>query len=302
MAYGLRLNDGQLFKALEAVGKAGGLSVVHAENWDIITTLIERNINAGHLSPDWHPRCRPAVLEGEAAGRVIDIADYLGVAVHIFHVSCKDSMLKIQAARQRGLPVTGETCPQYLFLTINAFDAPGVQGALPVCAPPIRTKMDQQALWQALREDDLQIVTTDHCPFTFAQKQHGFEQNFSKIPGGVPSIEMRLSAIYSSGVVSGQISLNRWVDICCTTPAKLAGFKNKGDIAIGYDADLVIFDPEKQVTLSADFLHENVEWTPYEGQKVKGWPVTTISRGNVVVENGEFKGEQGMGKFIARSF
>lgn len=299
MAYDFRLNDGQLMRALEAIRDAGGRPVIHAENWDIITTLIERNLAAGRFAPPWHPRSRPALLEGEAAGRVIDIARYVDSPLHIFHVSCNDVVQRIRAARAAGLPISGETCPQYLFLTDEAYEAPGVAGALPVCAPPLRPQSDQDALWRALARDDLQIVTTDHCPFSRAEKARGLA-DFSKIPGGVPSIEMRLAGVYQ-GVVRGHFSANRWVQMCSTGPARLARFKNKGDIAIGFDADLVIFNPQRTVTLSTDFLHENVDWTPYAGLELTGWPEVTISRGEIIVRNGDFLGEPGRGRFIKRT-
>jgi dihydropyrimidinase len=301
MAYGYRLDDGQLLQALDAVGTAGGLSVVHAENWDAITTLIEKNIIKGRTSPKWHPKSRPSILEGESTGRVIDLAAYVGAPIHIFHVSCEETMLRIKTARQNGLPVTGETCPQYLFLGTDVYDKAGLPGALPVCSPPLRSKSDQTALWQALADGHLQIVTTDHCPFTLAQKELGWKKDFSQIPGGVPSVEMRLAAIYSGGVCSGILSLNQWVDICCTSPARIAGFQSKGDITIGYDADLVVFDPKKLVTLSEEFLHENVDWTPYQGTSVQGWPEVTISRGRIVVAGDKFRGEAGWGSFVNRS-
>jgi dihydropyrimidinase len=300
MAYGLRLNDGELLQALRAIHAAGGLAVVHAENWEVITSLIGENLRAGRREPRWHPRSRPALLEGEATGRVIDIAEYLGAPVHIFHVSCAAAAERITQARQRGLPVSGETCPQYLFLNEQAFEAPGVRAALPVCSPPIRTSSDQEALWRALSQGELQIVTTDHCPFWLEQKERGWKVDFSKIPGGVPSIEMRMAAIYSGGVRQGLLTLSRWVESCCTRPAKLAGFNQKGEVAVGHDADLVVFDPELRKTLSTETLHENVDWTPYEGLELQGWPVTTLSRGRVIVEDGEFCGEAGWGRFVAR--
>jgi dihydropyrimidinase len=302
MAYGLRLDDGQLMLALAAIKEAGGLAVVHAENWDVISTLVEKNLSLGRTAPHWHPRSRPPLLEGEAAGRVIDIATYVGAPLHIFHVSCAETADQITAARNRGLPVTGETCPQYLFLTWDAYDAPGVEGALPVCAPPLRAQSDQDALWRALGEGHLQLVSTDHCPFLLAEKERGWKEDFSRIPGGVPGVEMRLSAVYSGGVRQGRLSLNQWVDLCCTTPARVAGFQNKGDLAIGYDADLVIFDPDQKITLSPATLHENVDWTPYQGKEIQGWPAVTISRGEIVVERGEFLGEAGRGRFVARRF
>ncbi|RMF82919.1 MAG: dihydropyrimidinase [Chloroflexi bacterium] len=300
MAYGLRLDDAQLLLALEAIGDVGGLPVVHAENWDVIQTLVARNVAAGRLTPHWHPRSRPALTEAESVSRVIDLATYVGVPVHIFHVGCSASVERIVAARARGLPVTGETCPQYLFLTDAAYDQPGLEGTFPVCAPPLRPEADRLAMWDALKRDALQIVTTDHAPFTSEQKSRGLH-DFSKIPGGVPSIEMRFAAVYSGGVREGYFSLNRWVDVCCTTPATLCHLDRKGHIAVGYDADLVIFDTEKTVTLSTDTLHEHCDWTPYAGLTIHGWPQTTISRGRVIVHDGAFFGERGQGRFIERS-
>ncbi len=299
MAYGFRLNDGQLLTALEAVRAAGALPIVHAENWDVICTLIERNLAAGRTEPHWHPRSRPALMEGEAAGRVIDLATLAGAPLYIFHVSCAEVVEQIAAARQKGLPVYGETCPQYLFLTDTAYDRPGVAGAWPVCSPPLRPEPHQDRLWEALAQHKLQVVSTDHCPFTSADKATGLG-NFSRIPGGVPSIEARFPLIYAYGVRTGRFSANRWVDICCTTPAKLFGLARKGTIAVGYDADLVIFDPEARLTLSTETLHENVDWTLYDGLEVTGWPAVTISRGAVVVEKGEFLGRPGQGRFVVR--
>ena len=299
MAYGFRLKDGELMQALEAVRDVRGLSVVHAENWDLICALVERNLAAGRTAPHWHPRSRPALMEGEAAGRLIDLAALVGTPVHIFHVSCAAVVERIADARRRGLPVTGETCPQYLLLTQALYDRPGVEGTLPVCSPPLRTEVDQARLWQALAQDALQIVTTDHCPFAKADKARGLD-NFSQIPGGVPSIESRFSTIYAHGVRPGHFSLSRWVEMCCTGPAQLCGLEQKGSIAVGYDADLVVFDPEQRLTLSTETLHENVDWTPYDGVDIQGWPAVTISRGKVIVENGAFRGEAGQGRFVER--
>ncbi|MCO6453324.1 MAG: dihydropyrimidinase [Caldilineales bacterium] len=298
MAYGFRLDDGQLLRALEAIRDAGGQPVIHAENWDVICALVERNVQAGRTTPHWHPRSRPAPMEGEAAGRAIDIAHFVDTPLHIFHVSCSDVVERIKAARAAGWPITGETCPQYLFLTWDAYDAPGLAGTFPVCSPPIRAKSHQEALWQALGRGDLQLVTTDHCPFTSDLKARGLH-DFSKIPGGVPSIEMRLAGVYQ-GVVREHFSPNRWVELCCTAPARLAGLHDKGDIAIGLDADLVIFDPDRPVTLSTDFLHERCDWTPYDGIELTGWPAVTISRGEVIIRDGEFLGEPGRGRFVER--
>jgi len=301
MAYGLCLSDSQLMKALEAVAGIGGLPVVHAENWDVICALVERNLGNSRTSPHWHPRSRPAIMEGEAAGRVIDIARLVGSRLHLFHVTSPYAVRRIAQARDENQAVTGETCPQYLLLDQALFDRPGVEGALPVCSPPIRDEAARHALWSALASGDLQLVTTDHCPFTRAEKATGLD-DYSRIPGGVPSVEMRLPALYTFGVRAGKISLNQWIDLCCTTPAKLAGLTGKGDIREGYDADLVIFDPERRVTLSSETLHEQAGWTPYEGLIMEGWPAVTISRGEVIVAGGEFKGLPGRGRYAPRSF
>ncbi|MCP5095891.1 MAG: dihydropyrimidinase [Chloroflexi bacterium] len=299
MAYGLRLQDGELFEALTAVKQTGGMSVVHAENWDIICTMIAQNLAAGRTQPRWHPRSRPARMEAEATGRVIDIATLVGTPLHIFHVSSGETVARIAAARAKGLPITGETCPQYLFLTWDAYDKPGTKGTLPVCSPPIRAQAEQDALWQALSASTLQAVTTDHCPFTYEEKATGLH-DYSQIPGGVPSIEMRFAALYHKGVRSGLLSLNQWVALCCTTPAKIAGLKTKGDIEVGLDADLVIFDPEKTVTITPETLHETARWTLYDGLQLTGWPETTISRGEIIINKGQQQASAGRGRFIKR--
>ena len=296
MAYGLRLHDGELLAALTAVKNTGGMPVVHAENWDIITQLIAENIAKGNTSSHYHPRSRPAQFEAEATRRVIEIADFVDTPIHIFHVSCAETVEQIALARQAGMPVTGETCPQYLFLTWDAYDAFGVEGTLPVCSPPIRSQTQQDALWRALQDGNLQLVTTDHCPFTKAEKATGLD-NYSQIPGGVPSIEMRFASIFK-GVQDGVLSLTEWVDLCCTTPANLMGLENKGHIAPGFDADIIIFDGEKEIILSNDSLHEIVDWTPYEGIQFKGWPKTTIVRGQVVVDDGQLQVKEGYGRFL----
>lgn len=300
MAYGHRLHDGELLQALTAVQQTNGLPVIHAENWDIIQTLIAQNVANGRPTPHWHPRSRPAEFEGEATGRVIQIAEFVGVPVHIFHVSCDTAVQAIVSAREKGQAVTGETCPQYLFLTQDVYDAPGVVGTLPVCSPPIREQAEQDALWTAVQNGDLQLITTDHCPFTREEKATGLD-NYSLIPGGVPSIEMRFSAIYSQGVRTGLITPNQWVNLCCTEPARLVGLEKKGHIAPGYDADLVIFDPETAWTVSHKTLHEAAGWTPYEGLRLHGRPQTTIIRGQTVVNDGELVAEAGNGRYLHRT-
>ncbi len=301
MAYGLRLHDGELLKALTAVRDVGGMPVIHAENWDVICALIEQNLAAGRVEPHWHPRSRPALLEGEAAGRVIDIAEFVGTPLYIFHVSCQETVAQIADARGRGLAIFGETCPQYLLLDWDLYDLPDVAGALPVCSPPIREQAQQAHLWHALIRGDLQVVSTDHCPFTYDEKESRLG-NYSQIPGGVPSIEIRFPAIYHLGVQHGGMTLNQWVAACCATPAQLFGMQEKGDIAVGYDADLVIFDPERPFTVSPESLHEAAGWTLYEGMTFQGWPQTTLSRGEIITHDGELLAQPGRGKFLKRAF
>lgn len=301
MAYGMRLTDDQLLLALQAVKAVNGLPVVHAENWDVICALVAQNLAAGRTEPRWHPHSRPPLLEAEAAGRLIDIATYVGTRVHIFHISCGAVVERLADARRRGLPVTGETCPQYLLLHEGVFLRPLPEAARYICSPPLRTPDDQLRLWAALGHGEIGIVTTDHCPFTQAEKAQNLH-DYSQIPGGVPGIEARLALLFSYGVQGGYFSLNRWVEMSSTGVAQLFGLAKKGHIAPGYDADLVIFDPQKEVILSTDTLHEQVDWTPYQNVPVTGWPQTTISRGEVIVQNGEFLGGPGRGRFIERKF
>jgi dihydropyrimidinase len=301
MAYGLRLHDGELLQALTAVCDVDGLPVVHAENWDVICALIAQNVAGGRVEPHWHPRSRPALLEGEAAARVIDIADYVGTRLYIFHVSCQETVAQIAAARLRGLPIYGETCPQYLLLDWNLYDRPGVAGALPVCSPPIREQAQQANLWQALAQENLQVVSTDHCPFALNEKESRLG-NYSQIPGGVPSIEIRFGAVYQRGVQAGLLTLNQWVAACCTRPAQLFGLPQKGDIAVGFDADLVIFDPERPFTVTPSSLHEAAGWSLYEGMSFLGWPQTTLSRGEIIVDDGMLLAQPGRGQFVKRAF
>ena len=223
--------------------------------------------------------------------------------VHIFHVSCAATVERIAAAKARGLPVTGETCPQYLYLTDEVYDRAGVAGALPVCSPPLRPAADREALWAALKSGALDVATTDHCPFTVDEKATGLH-DYSQIPGGIPSIESRLALVYAGlvGAVEtpSPAALRRWVDVCATTPARVFGFSRKGRLLPGFDADVVVFDPRAEFTISPATLHETAGWTPYDGLTVRGWPSVTISRGKVIVQNGEWHGEQGRGRFVAR--
>ena len=296
LAYdGLRLDDAQLYTVLKALAAHGGLPVVHCENGPLCDRLRAEALVQGHTAPRYHALTRPPDQEAEAVGRALDIAALAGSPLYIVHVSCAQALERLVAARRRGQAAFGETCPQYLALTAEVLDRPG--GERFICAPPPRSEADQAALWEALARGELQTLATDHCPFMLAEKAQGAD--FTQVPGGLPGIEARLSLAHTLGVLGGHLGLSRWVEVCCTAPARLAGFSRKGHIAPGFDADLVIFDPAREVTLSADSLHEQVDWTPYEGMHLRGWPRVTLCRGQVIVEEGHLV-EAEWGQFVHR--
>jgi dihydropyrimidinase len=293
-AYGpLCLDDVRLYTALQALGKHGALPILHSENGPVIDRMRAEALAAGRTAPIWHARTRPASLEAEAVGRALELARQARSPLYIVHVSCADSLERIVHARQMGWTVFGETCPQYLFLTAEKLT--GENGERFICAPPLRELADQESLWGALARGDLQVISTDHCPFTAAEK--AAETDFTRIPGGLPSIEARLSLVHDAAR-QGRLDLNRWVASCCTVPARLFKLPHKGHIAPGYDADIVIFDPAKQVRLTAEWLHEQVDWSPYEGMTLSGWPREVFSRGALIAREGQYLGEPGRGRFI----
>ncbi len=297
LAYGdLRLEDVHLYNALKAVGALGGLPIVHSENGPLCEKLRAEAVAADNTAPLYHARTRPPRQEAEATNRVMDIAALAGSEVYIVHVSCAEVAARIAAARARGERVYGETCPHYLALTADKLASE--HGERFICAPPLRAAADHAALWGRLARYELDTLATDHCPFTASDKAG--HDNFTTIPGGIPSIEIRLSLAHTLGVRAGHISLERWVEICSTAAARLFGFKNKGHLAPGFDADVVIFDPHKRMTVTANVLHENVDWTPYEGLELTGLPRHVLSRGRVVVQDGDFIGEEGWGRFVPR--
>ncbi|MEI8131055.1 MAG: dihydropyrimidinase [Leptolinea sp.] len=297
---GFQLEDHQLLDAMLAVKAAGGLMMVHAENNAIIKHQQRKILTAGNISPHFHPLSRPDIAEAEAIHRVLALGEITGVHLYIVHISSARGIDEVARARARGQEVIGETCPQYLLLTDTEYDRPGFEGAKFVCSPPLRKNGDQTALWEALSQGEVKTIGTDHCPFFYyGQKDLGRDQ-FTKIPGGIPGIETRLALMFTFGVETGRISLNQWVDQCCTSPAQSFGiYPQKGSLTIGADADLVIFDPKKDVTITKSRLHEHVDYTPYEGLKLHGYPETTILRGNVLVRNGVFIGQNGQGRFLA---
>jgi dihydropyrimidinase len=297
LAYeGLRLDDVQLYRVMKAIAGVDGLPIIHCENGPLCETLRAQAVAQGNTTPIYHALTRPPRQEAEAVSRAIDVAALAGSPLYVVHVSCEESMLRIQTARARGEDVYGETCPQYLLLNGMALDLP--DGERLVCSPPLRTEEDNEALWGGLAFEDLDVLATDHCPFTSAEKSG--HADFTTIPGGLPSIEARLSLAYHFGW-RHWMTLERWVEVCCTNPARIFGLHRKGHIAPGFDADLVIFDPARWVTIQAGrTLHEQVDWSPYEGMVVQGWPRDVLSRGRLIVRDGEFVGQVGWGRFVSR--
>src|SRR6266702_1980250 len=296
------LDDGSIFKALQTTAKNGGLVCMHAENGSAIDVIVQQALAEGKKAPKYHALTRPTTAEAEATARAIALAEMAGAPVYIVHLTCNDALEKVREARDRGLPVYAETCPPYLYLSIENFDVPGFEGAKYVFTPPLREKWHQEKLWNGLKRDHLQVVSTDHCPFCFKEQKELGKDDFTKIPNGGPGIEHRMSLIYSGGVAQGRFSMNRFVELVSTTPAKLFGlYPRKGTIAVGSDADLVIFDPHRKHTISAKTHHMRVDYNAYEGRTVCGVTETVLVRGNVVVEGRIFKGRAGNGRFLKRS-
>ncbi len=296
------LDDGSIFKALQTTSKNGGMVCMHAENGSAIDVIVQQALAEGKRAPKYHALTRPTTAEAEAVGRAIALSEMAGAPIYIVHLSCNDALEKIREARDRGLPVYAETCPQYLYLSLENMDAPGFEGAKYVFTPPLREKWNQDKLWNGLKHDHLQVVSTDHCPFCFKEQKEMGRDDFTKIPNGGPGVEHRMSLIYSGGVASGRFSANRFVELVSTTPAKLFGlFPRKGTIAIGSDADLVIFDPKRKHIISAKTHHMRVDYSMFEGIEVTGMPDVVLSRGRVVVEGDKFLGRAGQGEFLRRA-
>ncbi len=296
------VDDATIFRAMLRTGKNGGTICMHAENGGVIDVLVKRALAEGKTAPKYHALTRPARAEGEATHRAIALAEMADVPVYIVHLSAAEALEMVTEARDRGLPAFAETCPQYLFLSYDNYEEPGFEGAKYVMSPPLRPRETQDRLWRGLAFNDLQAVSTDHCPFCMKEQKVLGKDDFSKIPNGAPGIETRMSLVYDGGVRTGRISLNRWVELTSTSPAKIFGlFPRKGTIAPGSDADIVVFNPAKRQTLSAATLHMKVDYNPYEGREVQGVSEIVVSRGKVIVENGKFVGRAGAGSFIKRS-
>jgi dihydropyrimidinase len=296
------LDDASIFRAMQRSGEVGATICMHAENGGVIEVLTEQALAKGHTAPKWHALTRPARAEAEATHRAICLAEIADVPVYIVHLSAAEALEKVAEARDRGLPAYAETCPQYLFLSYDNYEEPGFDGAKYVMSPPLRAKEKQKDLWRGLRNNDLQLVATDHCPFCMKDQKQLGRDDFSKIPNGAPGVETRMSLLFDGGVVPGNISLNRWVEITSTAPAKIFGmFPRKGTVAPGSDADLVIFDPNGSTTWTAQTHHSRADYQPYEGRTTKGSSDVVISRGNVVVDGGKFTGKAGAGRYLRRA-
>jgi len=295
------VDDATIFKAMTAAGNAGGLICMHAENGVVIDVLVKRALAEGRTAPKYHALTRPTLAEAEGVHRAIAIAEMADSPVYIVHLSSYDALKEVQAARDLGLPAYAETCPQYLFLDYSYYEQEGFEGAKYVMTPPLRDKSNQEQLWKGLRMNDLQVISTDHCPFCFKEQKELGREDFSKIPNGGPGVEHRMSLVFDGGVVQKRINRNRFVELTSTAAAKIFGlFPRKGTIAVGSDADIVIFDPDREQTISSKTHHMRVDYSAYEGRRVRGVTETVISRGNVIVENGTFKGKAGMGRFLKR--
>lgn len=295
------LDDASIFRAMSQAAKHAGLICMHAENGGAIDVIVQRALAEGKRAPKYHALTRPVTAEAEATSRAIALAEMAGAPVYIVHLSCNEALEKVREARDRGLPAYAETCPQYLYLSLDNFDVPGFEGAKYVFTPPLREKWHQEKLWQGLAQDTLQVVSTDHCPFCFKEQKELGRDDFTKIPNGGPGIEHRLSLIYTGGVHGKRFSANRFVELVSTAPAKLFGlYPRKGTIAVGSDADLVIFDPKREEIISAKTHHMRVDYSMFEGIHTTGAPKAVFSRGKAVIDAGKFVGRPGAGQFIRR--
>src|ERR1039457_3087551 len=298
----LMVDDATIFKTLSQTARNGALICMHAENGSVIDVIIARALAEGKTAPVYHALTRPPRAESEAVHRAIAMAEIAGAPVYIVHLSCEDALNEVREARDRGVPAFAETCPQYLLLSIEELERPNFEGAKYVFTPPLREKHHLPKLWKGLRQDHLQVVSTDHCPFCFADQKELGRDDFTKIPNGGPGVEHRMSLIYSGGVGGGRFSANRFVELVSTTPARLFGlYPRKGTIAVGSDADLVIFDPNRKHTISVKTHHMRVDYSMFEGIEVTGMPDVVLSRGRVVVEGEKFMGRAGQGEFLRRA-
>jgi dihydropyrimidinase len=299
----LKLDDRQILDVLSLARREGAFVMVHAENHEIIAWLSERLIGTGHTQPKFHAMAHVKTAEREATHRAISLAELVDVPILIVHVSSGEAIEQIRWAQGRGLKIYGETCPQYLFLTENDLDRPGFEGAKFMCSPPPRDAANQELVWRGLTSGAFQVFSSDHAPYRYddpeGKLKHGHHAHFKKVANGVPGLEVRLPLLFSEGVGKGRLELSEFVALTATNAAKLYGlYPRKGTIAVGSDADLVVWDADREVTITQSLLHDAMDYTPYEGKKVKGWPAITFLRGEAVWESGSFKGAAGKGQFL----
>jgi dihydropyrimidinase len=294
-------DDGAIFRAMLRTRDNGGLIMMHAENGLAIDIVAENEVAAGHTDPYYHGVARYPIFEGEATNRVIRLAEAAGVPVYIVHLSARDALEEVREARDRGAKAFAETCPQYLFLSLDDL-GDGFNGAKFVCSPPLRPRDHWEDLWLGLIKDDLQVVSTDHCPFDFHEQKELGRGDFRKVPNGLPGVEDRVDLLHDGGVAGNRFTRERWVEVISTAPARLFGmYPQKGTIAVGSDADVVVYDPNRKRTISAKTHHMDVDYSCYEGREVQGGSDIVMSRGQVVVRDGTFTGEKGHGRFVKRS-
>ncbi len=295
------VDDGQIFRGMQRATELGALICMHAENGIVLDQLVAQALAKGHTAPIYHALTRPQIAEAEGTHRAICLAEMAGAPLYIVHLSAERALTQVVQARDRGLPVYAETCPQYLFLSQDDLARPDFEGAKYVCTPPLRPSSMQEDMWRGLRTHDLQVVATDHCPFCQKGQKELGKDSFAMIPNGMPGVETRMYLMWDGGVRTGRISMNRFVDVTSTAPAKIYGlYPKKGTIAVGADADLLVWDGEKRHVISDKTTHMRVDYSPYEGREVVGAPSHVLSRGKVIVENGTYVGRKGDGKFVRR--
>lgn len=301
MTYGYKLSDMDMLKLSEELGRVGGLLTVHPENNDMIDYYKEKFEKECKLEPIYHAKSRPPKCEGEAVNRMIDLTSETNCPLYIVHLSSEEALNHIIDARESGKEVYAETCPQYLVLDEEKYNLPNKEGVKYILSPPLREKSNQEALWKGIQKGYIQTVATDHCSFNYSMKKEMGAKDFRKCPNGLPGVETRIPVMFSEGVSKGRISINKFVEIVSTNPAKLFGmYPKKGAIQVGADADLVVIDKNIKKRITVEDLHENVDYTGFEGIEVEGYPVMTISRGEIIAKDGKFIGEKGRGKFIKR--
>ena len=300
----LKLDDYEILNVLSAARREQAMVMIHAENHDVIRWITEKLLDQGCGAPRYHAVAHATLAEKEATHRAITLAELLDTPMLVVHVSSEAALNEIRRAQERGLKIYGETCPQYLFLTIDDLDKDGMDGSMFCCSPPPRDKESQEAIWEGLIDGSFTVFSSDHAPYRYdssGKLAAGEKPTFDKIANGVPGVEIRMPLLFSEGVQTGRMNIHRFVEVTSTAPAKTYGlYPRKGTIAIGSDADIAIWDTEKQVTITADALHDNMDYTPYEGMVSNGWPTTVINRGRIVIENEELKVERGSGQYLKR--